>query len=196
MDNSKYKKIRIFRIIFIFYLLYIIRSDDKTNQNDSSINSDKDKQKENEPPAAISEQSGDDKDKSQSTDSSNSIAKNTGGKQPGNKDARGNILEIKQKIEKSVENPQNRWMFNQFLIIWLLAIIPFKFYLLIRISVLLGYPGADFQANEKPKGGPLEIEFFCWGGLTKGVGGGQVPSKTLLHFFNKQKTKKLKSAPG
>lgn len=101
--NSYFQDHIYFLICFI--LLEVMT---KPNQNNSSVNSDKDKQKENEPPAAISEQSGDDKDKSQSTDSSNSIAKNTGGKQPGNKDARGYILEIKQKIEKSMENPQNR----------------------------------------------------------------------------------------
>ena len=34
--------------------------------------------------------------------------------------------------------------------------------------------------------------FFCWGGFTKGVGGGQEPSKTILHLFNQRKNKILK----
>ena len=42
---------------------------------------------------------------------------------------------------------------------------------LIYKRVLYGYPGADFGANEKPKGGPLEIELFLLRGLTKGVRG-------------------------
>ena len=37
----------------------------------------------------------------------------------------------------------------------------------IKNLVLYGYPGADFQADEKPKGGPLEIEFFLLRGVNE-----------------------------
>lgn len=39
--------------------------------------------------------------------------------------------------------------------------------------------------RQKQKGYPwkLEIEFFCWGRLIKGVGGGQEPSKNLFRKF-------------
>ena len=35
-----------------------------------------------------------------------------------------------------------------------------KSYDSIKKGVLYGYPGTDFEADEKPKWGPLEIEFF------------------------------------
>ena len=61
-------------------------------------------------------------------------------------------------------------------------------------EVLIPFGPADFQRVEKPKGVPLEIDFFVEGGLRKGLEGGQEPSKTLLHIFKQQKNKILKSA--
>ena len=63
------------------------------------------------------------------------------------------------------------------------------------IVVLIPYLPADFKHAKKPKGGPLEIEFFfVEGGLRKGLEGGQEPFKTLLRFFKQQKNKILKCA--
>ena len=63
--------------------------------------------------------------------------------------------------------------------------------------VLVNYRRPHFQGDEKPKGGPLEIEiFFVEGGLRKGLEGGQKPSKTLLRLFNQQKTKISKCGGG
>ena len=62
----------------------------------------------------------------------------------------------------------------------------------VDLAVLIGYLCTDFEGGEKPKGGPLEIEFFfVEGGLRKGLEGGQEPSKTLFHLFNQQKIKIL-----
>ena len=55
--------------------------------------------------------------------------------------------------------------------------------------VLLNYLCPAFEGDEKPKGDPWKSKFFCWGGLTKGVEGGQEPSKTLHHLFIQQKNK-------
>ena len=56
--------------------------------------------------------------------------------------------------------------------------------------VIVNYLPAHFEGDEKPKGGPLEIEnFFVAGGQRKGLEGGQEPSKTLLGFFYKRENK-------
>ena len=61
-------------------------------------------------------------------------------------------------------------------------------------SVLVGYRYAHFWRleGENQRGTLGNRIFFCWGGLTKGVAGGQEPTKTLPRFFNQQVSKKLK----
>ena len=61
------------------------------------------------------------------------------------------------------------------------------------MSILKGtYRVADYEHGKKLKGDPWKTNFFCW--LTKDVGGGSKPSKTLPRFFNQQETKIFKSA--
>ena len=64
--------------------------------------------------------------------------------------------------------------------------------------LLIYYLPPDFGGDEKPKGGPLEIEkIFVEGGRRKGLEGGHLKpsssSKTPLGFFYKRENKFFKS---
>ena len=64
-----------------------------------------------------------------------------------------------------------------------------KSYDSIKKRVLYGYPGIDFEADEKPKWGPLEIEFFCWGGLRTELEGVRSLLKPSYAFLINKKLK-------
>ena len=58
------------------------------------------------------------------------------------------------------------------------------------VLVLLNYPPPHFQRDEKPKGGPLEIEiFFVEGGLRKGLEGVRSLLKPSSAFLINKKLK-------
>ena len=67
-------------------------------------------------------------------------------------------------------------------------LIQFYNYIISEIhpAILMHFPPPDFEGDEKPKRRPLEIEFFFVEGSTKGVEGGQEPSKTLFFINGKR----------
>ena len=70
--------------------------------------------------------------------------------------------------------------------------IKIKFILMVKqiYAVLLGYPPTDFEHAKKTNEETLgNRKFLCCGELTKGVGGGQEPSKLSSTFLINKKLK-------